>query len=51
MKLLQRRLFAEHVKTFLLASSVLLLFILLGRALQLVARVPNIMVKAYQVKN
>ena len=35
MKLLQRRLFAEHVKTFLLASSVLLLFILLGRALQL----------------
>ena len=35
MKLLQRRLFAEHMKTFVLASSVLLLFIMLGRALQL----------------
>lgn len=35
MKLLQRRLFAEHMKTFLLSASVLLLFILLGRALQL----------------
>ena len=35
MNLLQRRLFMEHVKTFVLASSVLLLFILLGRALQL----------------
>lgn len=35
MKLLQIRLFAEHLKTFLLSSSVLLLFILLGRALQL----------------
>lgn len=35
MSLLQRRLFMEHVKTFVLASSVLLLFILLGRALQL----------------
>ena len=35
MKLLQRRLFAEHMKTFILASSVLLLFIMLGRALQL----------------
>ncbi len=35
MKLLQRRLFAEHLKTFLLSASVLLLFILLGRALQL----------------
>ena len=35
MKLLQRRLFAEHMKTFVLSASVLLLFILLGRALQL----------------
>lgn len=35
MNLLQRRLFMEHVKTFVLAASVLLLFILLGRALQL----------------
>lgn len=35
MKLLQIRLFAEHMKTFLLSASVLLLFILLGRALQL----------------
>jgi lipopolysaccharide export system permease protein len=35
MNLLQRRLFVEHVKTFVLASAVLLLFILLGRALQL----------------
>ncbi|MBQ4077145.1 MAG: LptF/LptG family permease [Mailhella sp.] len=35
MKLLQMRLFAEHMKTFLLSASVLLLFILLGRALQL----------------
>lgn len=35
MKLLQFRLFAEHLKTFLLSASVLLLFILLGRALQL----------------
>ncbi len=35
MKLLQQRLFAEHLKTFLLSASVLLLFILLGRALQL----------------
>ena len=35
MKLLQVRLFAEHMKTFLLSASVLLLFILLGRALQL----------------
>ncbi len=35
MKLLQKRLFAEHMKTFVLSASVLLLFILLGRALQL----------------
>ena len=35
MKLLQTRLFAEHMKTFVLSASVLLLFILLGRALQL----------------
>ena len=35
MKLLQIRLFTEHMKTFLLSASVLLLFILLGRALQL----------------
>ena len=35
MKLLQFRLFAEHLKTFLLSASVLLLFILLGRAIQL----------------
>lgn len=35
MNLLQRRLFMEHTKTFLLSAGVLLLFILLGRALQL----------------
>jgi lipopolysaccharide export system permease protein len=35
MNLLQRRLFAEHTKTFFLSMAVLLLFILMGRALQL----------------
>ena len=35
MSLLQRRLFMEHAKTFFLSMAVLLLFILLGRALQL----------------
>ena len=35
MNLLQRRLFMEHAKTFLLSMAVLLLFILMGRALQL----------------
>ncbi|MBR3881046.1 MAG: LPS export ABC transporter permease LptF [Mailhella sp.] len=35
MILLQRRLFMEHAKTFTLSAAVLLLFILLGRALQL----------------
>ena len=35
MNLLQRRLFFEHTKTFFLCMAVLLLFILMGRALQL----------------
>ena len=35
MNLLQRRLFMEHAKTFFLSMAVLLLFILMGRALQL----------------
>lgn len=35
MNLLQRRLLLEHVKTFFLSAAVLLLFILMGRALQL----------------
>lgn len=35
MNLLQRRLLLEHAKTFFLAAAVLLLFILMGRALQL----------------
>ena len=35
MNLLQRRLFLEHAKTFFLSMAVLLLFILMGRALQL----------------
>ncbi len=35
MNLLQRRLLMEHAKTFLLSTAVLLLFILMGRALQL----------------
>ena len=35
MSLLQRRLFLEHAKTFFLSMAVLLLFILMGRALQL----------------
>ncbi len=35
MKLLQRRLFLEHTKIFFLSMAVLLLFVLMGRALQL----------------
>ncbi len=35
MNLLQRRLFLEHLKNFFLSAAVLLLFILMGRALQL----------------
>lgn len=35
LNLVQRRLFLEHTKTFFLSTAVLLLFILMGRALQL----------------